>query len=228
MKKNILLIVITFSFLRISAQNCNRSVTSFSMLPGGYTINGSALLERQIDNSLKLSFSSNFSTAAGPDLHVYLTTMNDAPTMLGNTHHEIAPLISNSGAQSYTLSNVIGLNQFNYVVIHCKQHNHVWGGGLLELQMGNCLTTSLTNINKSSEEVKIFPNPTSGSQSISITNIKSNSAVYFYNISGELIDYKENLLPNEAYNLEKFSNGIYFLKLVTNYETVTKKIVVNN
>lgn len=135
---------------------CKRQVTNFDYsTTTGYSIQGTAELIDSLGN-LYLVFSSDFSTSSGPDLFVYLTETGAAPTAFGNDDIEIAPLISNTGSQTYILPSTVTINSYDYVTIHCKQFNHLWNSGLLSPE--TCFTyPSYSNI--SEEECFSYTSP---------------------------------------------------------------------
>lgn len=116
---------------------CTRYAANFDVPFAGYVVNGSATLTDSL-GTLYLTFSSDFSTSPGPDLYVYLTETGHAPTAPGNDDYEIALLISDTGAQSYTLPSSISIDDYDYVTIHCKQYNHLWNSALLATE--TCFT----------------------------------------------------------------------------------------
>lgn len=89
----------------------------------GISAAGTAILEQQEDQAVKLSFSSGFSITNGPDLDVYLSNIAG----INQESVLIAPLKSNTGAQSYDLPASIALHSYNYVIIHCTSFNHLFG-----------------------------------------------------------------------------------------------------
>ena len=69
----------------------------------------------------------NFSTSAGPDLHVYLS--QEAPPV----HFiDLGRLRSNSGTQVYDIPGMPDYNLYNFVLIHCQQYNHLFGQSTLK------------------------------------------------------------------------------------------------
>ncbi len=157
--KSILLfsLIVSFSLYNTVSfsQTCSQDIPAFMAAPGGYNISGTGLLEAD-QESTTLSFDNAFNTQSGPDLHVYLSINFEAPTTPGNTNIDIGELISNTGAQSYTIPSNIALGDYNYVLIHCKSFNHWWGGG----QFGeiNCISATENPTEKAS---LVYPNPTS-------------------------------------------------------------------
>ncbi len=107
---------------RAMVSNSTTRMGSFTGL-SGTPVSGTARLEIQSDQTLKLKFDSDFSATAGPSLYVYLSNT----AAIGGTSLEIAPLQSNSGAQTYNLPSSVSLQSYNYVIIHCKPFNHTFG-----------------------------------------------------------------------------------------------------
>lgn len=75
----------------------------------------------------------------------------------------------------------------------------------------------------------IYPNPSSN-----VFNIKMNQISSFdyevYDISGKLIIQYRNVSPtgnSYALNMENYASGVYFLKLTSNNNTLTKKLILN-
>jgi hypothetical protein len=121
--------------------------------PGGYSISGTGLLE--FSDFRALQFDNAFNTQSGPDLYVYLAINFEAPTAPGNTNLELGELVSNSGAQSYDIPLGVELDDYDYVLIHCKSFNHWWGGGLL----GDIECGTATNILTDDISIIPYPNP---------------------------------------------------------------------
>ncbi len=87
----------------------------------GYTVSGSVTISAE-GNGLKITFGSDFTAQSGPGLFVYLS--NNSNSVSGGL--ELEPLKANSGQQSYTVPG-IGLNDYNYVLVHCKPFNVPFG-----------------------------------------------------------------------------------------------------
>ena len=83
------------------------------------------------------------------------------------------------------------------------------------------LATGLNELHD--KQVKLYPNPTTG-----ILNINSdkNANIYIYATDGSLIGEYE-LFNNKQIDLSHLSNGIYFVKILTENQIVTKKISLN-
>jgi PKD repeat protein len=85
---------------------------------------------------------------------------------------------------------------------------------------------TLANLN----DFSIYPNPTSGLISISFNSINSNTTIEIINELGQTLysvlirDCKELCTIN--YDFKSFSNGIYFVKVISNNNIECRKIIV--
>ena len=71
------------------------------------------------------------------------------------------------------------------------------------------------------ENIKIFPNPTTGLVTI---NNSENSVLKIFNVLGDLID-QVNLTNNVDYiDLSEFSDGIYYFEIYKDKLIFTKKL----
>ena len=101
-------------------------------------------------------------------------------------------------------------------------------GGRRDLWQNSTVTvdcSGLVDINESqSNNLHIYPNPTTGDLFIS-SNIKINN-ISVYNIIGKEVisDAKTN---NNILDISQLSNGVYFIKMSMNNATVTKKIILS-
>ena len=80
----------------------------------GHEAVGEAIVVRQDDGSLILTFSSDFSVTDGPGLYVYLSNLRG----VNSSSLQIAPLTSAAGTQSYRIEGA-SITQFDYAVVHC-------------------------------------------------------------------------------------------------------------
>ncbi|MCI0697838.1 DM13 domain-containing protein [candidate division KSB1 bacterium] len=113
---------------RLTVLGTNRSGT-FTKRPGtSYNVSGTATLEQQPNGSLVLKFGSDFSSSSGPGLEVFLSTTNT----VGANSRNLGRLQRTSGAQSYNVPAGIGLNTYNWVIIHCVPFNVTFGYAQLQ------------------------------------------------------------------------------------------------
>ena len=92
----------------------------------------------------------------------------------------------------------------------------------------DCDIQTAINTNNIDNFIKIFPNPAFDALYIKCSkNIKGN--IYIYNILGKLVyKAKESLIKNNVYKIDLFhqSTGIYFLKIISDDKSLTKKISI--
>ncbi len=86
----------------------------------GYSVSGGAEL-----TDTELSFLDDFVTQSGPGLYVYLS---NSPNSVGGGV-ELGAVMSNSGAQSYTIPDGVLSSEFEYVIIYCKPFGIAFGRG---------------------------------------------------------------------------------------------------
>jgi hypothetical protein len=92
--------------------------------------------------------------------------------------------------------------------------------------------TLLSNIfldNQSFEyaAISIYPNP-SKDHKINIDSTISIDDLQLVNINGQLLmEVKNPVFTNNHYTLENIPNGFYFLKLHSNNQSYTKKVLIN-
>lgn len=74
-----------------------------------------------------------------------------------------------------------------------------------------------------SQDIQLYPNPTSGIVNLSVTKGMEISKVEVYDISGKRLQVQKN---TKRINLENFSAGIYFVKIVDAEGAKTTKKVI--
>ena len=91
---------------------------------------------------------------------------------------------------------------------------------------------SCSNNIATAQEFKIFPNPTHGVLHIEMTGFSGEIDISLFNLNGSLV-YSENLnnsskanILKQKVNLNKFAKGIYFVKLDSNGNSETKKLIL--
>jgi endonuclease I len=101
----------------------------------------------------------------------------------------------------------------------------IWGGVAAENRWPSTIL-KIENFNLFSN-ISIYPNPTNNHK----INIESEIAVdefQLVNINGQLIQFiKKPVSDNHTYTLENLPKGFYLLKLISNNQSITKKVIVN-
>ncbi len=209
MKKVFLMMAVFYASITISQDVCRRIVGEFNAPTGENPVSGQVALVDSI-GQLYVVLGDDFSTVAGPDLYIYLGIMNVAPTISGNTHVEVAALASNTGAQTYEVPSGVGINDYNYVLIHCNTFNAFWNGGELgELDCGS----GVNDANFIKEHLSIY-NTTASDVIISLRNTTEDIYVLsIYSLNGQLL-YSSYQYTNSDVDISKVLNtGINLISI---------------
>ncbi len=92
----------------------------------------------------------------------------------------------------------------------------------LDIYFGN-ITSNILN-NKQDDIYKIYPNPTNGIVNLEFTN-HNITQIMIYDLTGKTMIEKINIQQNEMLDLSSFVSGIYIIKIQTDNEIFTTKIV---
>jgi uncharacterized protein YjdB len=96
----------------------------FVMRPGsGHEVRGTATLTEQPGGNLVLFLGDDFASAGGPDVEVYLSTTST----VGSGSITLGNLKNFSGASSYDVPAGVGLNSYDWVIIHCVPFTITFG-----------------------------------------------------------------------------------------------------
>lgn len=128
----------------------------------------------------------------------------------------------------------VGANLPQYGVagfVYVDHYNNIWYGDANSGVWTNTLTLSITE-QSFAEDINIYPNPVTG---ILTFDLKSNKQQKFdieiYNTSGQLILQKEFNVNKtittgiNTINVADLSNGIYFIKVITDEKIITQKFI---
>lgn len=99
----------------------NLAYTSTFAGVGSEMVSGQSFIYNN-DGKYTLVLSDDFSTSAGPDLHVYLA--HEAPPV---NFIDLGKLRANSGKQVYDIPGMPDFSLYTFVLIHCQQYNHLFG-----------------------------------------------------------------------------------------------------
>ncbi len=79
----------------------------------------------------------------------------------------------------------------------------------------------------SASSVSIYPNPTNN-HSVTISTNTTVEEIQLININGQIVQQiKQPVFENKTFALENLPQGFYFLKLTSNNQSITKKVLVN-
>jgi hypothetical protein len=82
---------------------------------------------------------------------------------------------------------------------------------------------ALNNFENFKSSVTLFPNPFT--DFITISGLKSEFEYSIYDVNGKLIQSNDSLISTNQIDTKSIASGIYILKIVSNKETIIKKII---
>lgn len=99
----------------------------------------------------------------------------------------------------------------------------IWGGPAAENRWPSLSTQEFNPLSA----VSVYPNPASNGK-INIASDIVLDEIQLININGQIVqEIKNPALQNNTYTLENLPSGFYFLKLGSQNQTATKKVIVN-
>jgi len=236
MKTNIFFLIL-FTFLignRIDAQ-CSRSGNFIAADPNVYPVSGGANITFMTDGSKMVNFESNFATVQGLNLEVFLspTSSYDPATVLQISTQPLQDdnggMDTNdaiTGVKSFVVPANVELADYDNVLIVCTQINALWGHASLGQNVGaDCVTLSVNTVDFSSN-IKLYPNPATGTVSVS-NNTSQELSIDIFNVLGERVfTSASELFTQRDINLSSFDSGIYLVNVSNDKKSITKKLVV--
>ncbi len=76
------------------------------------------------------------------------------------------------------------------------------------------ICTEFGDPNKLNPQISIYPNPNNGLFAISLPQFSENTSVHIFNSLGQLLIHEKLNSEFSTFNLQNYSNGIYFIKVV--------------
>lgn len=233
-KKLLLLSLVAFTALQVNAQNCTESVTNFgnNQNTPSYNVSGDVeVIFNSINETVTLNLGSNYSTANGPDVRVYLINSNGMSdnqlrnVRIQNLENISFGLTNSSGAGSFTVSAPSNIGDFDKVFFYCFQFNAFWDfGSFTPFSTANC---SILNTQEPilSQNISVFPNPTNEQFEVRNT-LETPISVSVYTILGKQVQTKENTqLKNQTVSLSNLNSGVYLVEIKSDTQRIIKKLI---
>jgi len=121
----------------------------------------------------------------------------------------------NMNTVSHTYDSIATFNVWLHVYNQCTEDSIMY-----------TVTTDDVGINEFENLISIYPNP--AQNNVYVKNIPSNATLGIYNIVGEKIIEIQSTSNQVEINTNQFANGTYFVKINTNIQSITKKLVVRH
>lgn len=126
---------------------------------------------------------------------------------------------------TYPLLSFTGIQNIIYRIVFQSDSSINQLGVVIDdfLISGQSLSSKDFNLNK----IAIYPNPSTGIFNLSLNNLRIDS-IELFDIAGKNLNVQSNLktINNEnQLDLNSFANGVYFVKINANNQSITKKII---
>jgi hypothetical protein len=110
------------------------------------------------------------------------------------------------------------------IVFHSDEGTVDLGAKVDDFVINGVLSTDSFEMN----QIEIYPNPSNGIFNLNLKNIEANT-IEIYDVSGKLIEKMDvkSISQLTQIDLSNASNGIYFVKISTENNTITKRIIKN-
>jgi hypothetical protein len=240
MKKKILLYVFGLLCFASAKAQCTANGTGFgnnTSIPS-YNVSGMVSVVLNENNTVTVNLGSNFSTASGPDVRIFLVdrgTLTNAQLRITNNflsrpRIEMG-LVTGNGVASFTqtIPNGFNISNFNTIYFYCQQFNAFWDfGSFMPFTASNCTTLSTASF--SAHNIKLYPNPSKGIISIDIDESTEIKSFQIYSSLGQkVVEINETFKSKTSLDLTHLDSGIYFLYFTDyNNNTSIKKISLDN
>lgn len=218
------LLLITNVCYSVQAQ-CSRSA---SFQNGVYVVTGTATIEFTLTDDKELDIT-NLSTPAGPDLHVYLsntTSITTGPSDIPPAGTvDLGLLPSEFGNHNFTIPSDVSIDEYDYVLIQCKQFNVLWGFSQLGTQQGaDCASLSIEDV--AFNATNFYPNPTK--EIITFDSAFNDEIrVNVYNAFGARVVSDKTLKSNkEQVSVAHLISGVYQVELLADKKRLVRKLII--
>ena len=195
--------------------NAIGDVTKFETFGGNLFDFGVSIMKNN-DNSVSLG---GYTTSFGFGSNDFFLTNNP----LGNIscYTDSFSILNNSTFPNRTIYSITDSNI-------TFQQNPITQNTIGSFQTNDiCAVLAINNVYSSELNLVIFPNPTSNNVTI-LTNDKNNpiNEIYFIDILGKVIYSEKQKIQSKTLNIEKFPNGIYFVKIVLENGIITTRKLI--
>lgn len=99
------------------------------------------------------------------------------------------------------------------------------GRGIVDFAVASETLTGTQETPSYSSDIKVYPNPTSDSVTISVNSDKSMS-INIYSLDGRLLDYHKNVSGSFNYDFSKYANGEYIISFCIGNQVVKTETIV--
>lgn len=234
MKTIILLTLFVFGSMPFANAQCTATSTGFgnnTSVPI-YNVQGTVQVVLNTNNSVSVNLMSNFSTAAGPDVRIFLVDRGNltnaqlrmSSNFLSRPRIEMG-ISPASGMASFTKVIPSGMNisEFETVYFYCQQFSAFWDFGIYTPFTSQTCALLSTN-DFENNKLKLYPNPATDELNIQLNATATNFKISIYNTLGSLVLENENQTnSSNSINISALNSGMYFVKITDTENNVFQK-----
>lgn len=139
-----------------------------------------------------------------------------------NAEDPVSQYEDNRNTYLGTTANTYGQGNRNPFIDNPILATIIWGGPVAQNRWPTLSTVATTSI----ANATVYPNPSNGN--VTIDSDVTIDDIQLINLNGQLMmEVKNPVFNSNSYTLENLPNGFYFLKLSSESQSITKKIIVN-
>jgi len=238
MKKVAFLLLFTFGLSQFLYSQCTTSAIGFgnnTSVPM-YNVQGDIEVLLNSDNTVTVNLMSNFATAAGPDVRIFLldrgsltnAQLKVTSNFLNSPRIEMG-LSPASGMTSYTRTIPVGMNisDFETVYFYCQAFSQFWDyGSFIPFTTSNCALLGTSNFENN--KLQLYPNPATNELNVQLDNASTDYKIAIYNTLGSLLFESTNQLSNSnnSINIGHLHSGIYFVQITDSENRIYQKRLI--
>jgi len=141
-----------------------------------------------------------------------------------NAEDPVSPYEDRRNTYLGSASNTYGQGNRNPFIDNPYLATVIWGGPVAENRWPNIF---LSTEDFAFASISVYPNP-SNNHKINIETEQILDEIQLININGQLMQQIKNPnVQNNTYTLENLPSGFYFLKLTSENQSTTKKVIIN-
>ncbi|MCG8328298.1 MAG: T9SS type A sorting domain-containing protein [Chitinophagales bacterium] len=137
----------------------------------------------------------------------------------------LPPTVNYGETHSYDFSTIIDEESWdlsNMKVVGLLINNAT--GEIINSTLDNVLS-EVTDVETATKSlINVYPNP--AKNEITVSNIDHNCHLQLYNSNGQLLMEKQNVIDRYTLDISNFISGVYFIKLTSKQQTITKKVEI--
>ncbi len=240
MKKVAFLLLCTFGLSQFLQSQCSTNATDFGNNTGVpmYNVQGDIEVVLNSDNTVSVNLMSNFATAAGPDVRIFLLdrgTLTNAQlkvtsNFLNRPRIEMG-ISPASGMTSFTKTIPVGMNisDFETVYFYCQAFSQFWDyGSFIPITTSNCALLGTSNYENN--KLQLYPNPATNALHVQLEDVNTDYKIAIYNTLGSLLFESTNQLSNStnSINIGHLNSGIYFVQITDSENRIYQKRLIKN